>query len=221
MSCIRQKPGKHLILCFFGEDGEEVTGSVFLAAGRTQRLVLLPPVSSSSCSLSALLLLSVQLCLPFLGKDIGLPATESAYVNHCLQKKTTKKKTHDWFASLEASILIYKLSHTGSHKNWGVLVSNKDKGGDVLFPTWSQRASLDTGWAQSWIILKLWRTWAEDWWFWGRGPSHIGRSSGLELCWLSHRLGTICRFGKQSFWSHQWVSHDNQRNRGCLDLEKT
>lgn len=86
MSCIRQKPGKHLILCFFGGDGEEVMGSVFLAAGRTQKLVLLPPVSSSSCSLSALLLLPVQLCLPFLGTDIGLPATESAYVNHCLQK---------------------------------------------------------------------------------------------------------------------------------------
>lgn len=55
--------------------------------GRTQRLVLLPPVSSSSCSLSALLLLPVQLCLPFLGTDLGLPATESAYINQCLQKK--------------------------------------------------------------------------------------------------------------------------------------
>lgn len=158
MSCIWQKPGKHLILCFFKRDGEEVTGSVLLAAGRTQRLVLLPPVPSSSCSLSALLLLPVQLCLPFPGTDIGLPATESAYINHCLQNKT-----HDWFVSHEASILIYKLSHTGSRKNWGVLVSNQDKGGNVLFLTWSLRASLDARWAQSWIVLEPWKAWAEDW----------------------------------------------------------
>lgn len=73
------------------------------------------------------------------------------------------KKPHDWFVSHEASILIYKLSHTGSRKNWGVLVSNQDKGGNVLFLTWSLRASLDARWAQSWIVLEPWKAWAEDW----------------------------------------------------------
>lgn len=40
-------------------------------------------------SLSALSLLSRQLCVPFLGTGTGLPATESAYIKHCLLKIVT------------------------------------------------------------------------------------------------------------------------------------
>lgn len=75
------------VLIFWVE--RRLLGSVFLAQGPGPEAGSSAFELSSPLSLSASSLLSLQLCVPFLGTGIRLPATESAYINYCLLKIVT------------------------------------------------------------------------------------------------------------------------------------
>lgn len=149
-------------------------------------------------------LLSLQLCTPFLGTGIRLPATESAYINYCLLKIVTV-----WFFSFIIHFDFYKLSQTGSHEDRGMLVSNKEKW-DTVFS--SLPCVCEQGSILSWPSPE--QSWKQSIFCFSEVPS---RGIHSEWCWDGELLLGNCPVSLPCFiFATVWEQWGLDRSSVCV-----